>query len=145
MLALILSSVHTIFENQGRLVSSFIRISKESDTIVFAMRTLVVVLLTSTCGHQMMIPYCGLSLFNALLLKPESRGSGPVKIHCFFLKKINRPTVIAPIVARTIAKPIEKSKKFCKSSPFIPYTLEMNVRGSKMAENIVSVFIVSLI
>jgi hypothetical protein len=49
MLTLILSSVHTIFENQGRLVSSFIRISKESDTIVFAMRTLVVVvLLTST-------------------------------------------------------------------------------------------------
>src|SRR5918993_1372462 len=80
----------------------------------------------------MMIPYCGLSLFNALLLRPESRGSGPVKIHCFFLKKINRPTVIAPIVARTIAKPIEKSKKFCKSSPFIPYTLEMNVRGSKI-------------
>ena len=50
MLTLILSSVHTIFENQGRLVSSFIRISKESDTIVFAMRTLVVVvvILTST-------------------------------------------------------------------------------------------------
>jgi hypothetical protein len=53
--------------------------------------------------------------------------------------------VIAPIVARTIAKPVEKLKKFCKSTPFIPYMLEMKVRGSNMAENIVSVFMVSLI
>jgi hypothetical protein len=36
------------FRKSRTIVSSFIRISKESDTIVFAMRTLVVVFLTST-------------------------------------------------------------------------------------------------
>src|SRR5215211_1891549 len=56
---------------------------------------------------------------------------------CFFLKNRNKTAATAPIVTATIisiAKPTGMLQTLFTSSPFMPYTLEMNVSGNNIAE-----------